>query len=267
MLPFRSVLAAVDMSDQARHVMYHAAGLAGASGARLTVLHVSDSPERHVELHRALFETVPYGATYLTEAEVIVEPGNRLDTIWRVANERGADLIVCGARDRSGLARLLLGSTGGGLLTRTDRPMFMVSRSDREVVSLGIDRVSLHFGTVLAAVDLSEPTSPQLTAASEMASQAHQNLIVMTVADDRLDDHAASKELRSRAHGLKPLPPHAIIVRHGEVATEIARCALAEGAGLVVMGLGTGGARSRPGAIAIEVLHSGRAHVLAVPEA
>ena len=51
------------------------------------------------------------------------------------------------------LARLLLGSTSARLLKETDRPVLLVPPGDLEVVSLSSDRVALHFGAVIAAVD------------------------------------------------------------------------------------------------------------------
>jgi hypothetical protein len=70
--------------------------------------------------------------------------------------------------------------------------------------------------------------------------------------------------LRQRAHGLEPRRPAAMIVRRGAVAQEIARCAEAEGAGLVVMGLHAT-PQCRPGSIVSAVMKTGKAFVLAVP--
>ncbi|MEO8682514.1 MAG: hypothetical protein ABI665_25930, partial [Vicinamibacterales bacterium] len=58
--------------------------------------------------------------------------------------------------------------------------------------------------------------------------------------------------------------PRSLIVRRGELAEEISRCAVVEGAGLVVMGLRQRG-RGNPGRLAAGVLKTGSAFVLAVP--
>ena len=92
-------------------------------------------------------------------------------------------------------------------------------------------------------------------------------LLLDRPARPQLDDHEAGAMLRARAHDTPSSPkPRAMIVRHGHIAEEISRCAIAEGAGLVVMGLRARG-RGRPGATAAAVLRTNRAFVLAVPAA
>jgi hypothetical protein len=113
-------------------------------------------------------------------------------------------------------------------------------------------------------VDLAEACEHQLRTASELAKVAAQPLILLTVARSKISDHDAAHHLRERAHGLAPVKPKSLIVRRGDVAEEISRCAVAEGTGLVVMGLRER-PRGRPGVIASAVLKTGRAFVLAVP--
>jgi hypothetical protein len=88
--------------------------------------------------------------------------------------------------------------------------------------------------------------------------------LVMTVAGSPTSDHDAAQELRHRVHGLSPVKPTSLIVRRGGVAEEISRCAVAEEAGVVVMGLRVN-TKGRPGVLAQAVLDTGRAFVLAVP--
>lgn len=91
--------------------------------------------------------------------------------------------------------------------------------------------------------------------------------LVLCAVDDSagLSNHDAAAVLRKRAEGLAPAAPHAFIVRRGNVPEEIAHCALAEQAGLVVMGLRRTN-RGAPGTIASEVLRRQDALVLAVPD-
>jgi nucleotide-binding universal stress UspA family protein len=265
---FRSILCAVDLSDHASRVIYHAAGLVGATGARLTILHVRGNRSRtecEMEVQRAFLAAVPYGATYLTDTAIEIESGDPAEVIDRVADERAVDLIVCGTRARSGFARMILGSTIDGLLQRVDRPILLVAQNDWDVVTLGIDRVGLNFGAVIAALDINETEHVEVHLASELAALSNQKLLVMTVAQDGRTDREVVNDMRTRVRGLEPAPPYAFIVRRGEVAQEIARCAVAEGAGLVVMGLAKADGHRVPGRVAIEVLQTGRAHVIAVP--
>jgi nucleotide-binding universal stress UspA family protein len=265
---FRSILCAVDRSDLAGRVIYHAAGLVGATGARFTIVHVAEDRERaqrEMDTERAFIAAVPYGATYLADTAIEIASGDPVDVIARRANERAADLIVCGTHARTGLVRMLLGSIAAGLLQRAERPVFLVGPTEQDIVILGIDRVALNFGALIVAVDIGDAHNPQLHVGSELAALSNQRLMVMTVARDDRDDHEVAKDLRARAHGLEPVSPHAVIVRRGEVAQEIARCAIAEGAGLVVMGVRRGAGRRASGAIAMEVLQTRRAHVVVVP--
>jgi len=264
--PFRSVLCALDFSDHSRAVLYHAAGIAGASGARLSLLHVGggDAGEVERELQRLYLNTVPYGAPYLADPHVEARDGQRADAILAAAHDRAADLIVTGSRARGAIARMLLGSTTTRLLQETDRPVLLVPPGGLEVVSLSTDRVGLHFGAVVAAVDLAERNDAQLRLARGLAALARQPLMLLSVGGASSDEHEIASALRARAKEAG-VTIGAVIVRKGEVAEEIGRTAKHEQAGIVVMGLRKA-ARGTPGAIASAVLESARALVLAVPE-
>ena len=260
----RLVLCAVDSSELGARVLRHAAGLAAAMQSRLLLLHAGDTPV--AQLDALLQDATPYGAGYI-DASVRVEPGPVVETILRVARETNAGLIVAGTRSRRGIARLLLGSTSAELLRESNRPVLLVPPSEIDVLTLSHDRVTLHFGAVLAAVDLAESNDAQLAWASHFAALAKQRLELLTVAaDEGLSDHDAAAALKARGRGLAPVAPTAFIVRRGEVAEEIARCAVAERSGLVVMGLRRQG-RGNPGTIASRVMETHDALVLAVPDA
>jgi hypothetical protein len=131
------------------------------------------------------------------------------------------------------------------------------------VVTLGIDRVGLNFGALVVAIDLADAQDPQLHVASELAALSNQKLLVMTVARDGRGDHEVAQDLRTRAR-----PRAGISTRRHRAARRggagDCACAVAEGAGLVIMGVRKGGRRSS-GNIALEVLQTRRAHVLVVP--
>ena len=260
----RLVLCAVDSSDLGARVLRHAVGLAAAMQSRLLLLHVGDLPASRLDT--LIEEATPYGAGYV-DATVRVEQGDVVATILRVARESNAGLIVAGTRARRGLARFLLGSTSAELLQATDRPVLLVPPGEIDVLTLSHDRVTLHFGAVLAAIDLAESNGAQLAWASHFAALAKQRLELLTIAaGDDLSDHDAAAALKARGHGLAPVAPTAFIVRRGDVAEEIALCAVAEASGLVVMGLRQNG-RGSPGTVASRVMEPHAALVLAVPAA
>lgn len=258
------VLCAIDFGLLTGRVLLHAIGIAKVMGARLRILHVTAADERGAreQVIAQCERAAPYEADIDAEA-VVIATGRVSEAIQREALRCGAALIVVGSRSHGGLARLLLGSTSEALLGTARTPVLLVPPADFDIISMG-DRPVLTCGPVVAAVDLTESCGDQLRLASQLAQLAAQPLILMTVARSKMTDHDASTDLRDRGHGLLPLRPSSLIVRRGEVAAEIARCAVAEGAGLVVMGLRQA-PRGRPGVIAAAVLKTGRAFVLAVP--
>ncbi|HEY6506604.1 MAG TPA: universal stress protein, partial [Vicinamibacterales bacterium] len=103
---FKSILCAVDFSSLAPRVLRHAVGLAGVTGARLTVLTVTDANPREAEARVAsLFhEVIPPGAPYIaapTVQVVHVALGGPADAILGRARD-GIDLIVAGTHSKSG---------------------------------------------------------------------------------------------------------------------------------------------------------------------
>ncbi|MGE0864424.1 MAG: universal stress protein [Vicinamibacterales bacterium] len=258
------VLCAVDLGPSTRRVLLHAVGLSRLLGARLRILHVAadDSAELRAQIVAECERAAPYEAT-IDPASIFVGTGRVSETIQREALRHHAALVVMGSRGHGGLARMLLGSTSEAFLGLARTPVLLVPPNDFDIVSLG-DRPALTCGPVLAAVDLAEVCEHQLRMASEMAQLSTHVLILLTVARSKISDHDAAHQLRERAHGLAPIKPRSLIVRRGDVAEEISRCAVTEGTGLVVMGLRER-PRGRPGIIASAVLKTGRAFVLAVP--
>jgi len=259
-----TVIAAVDLGPQTARVLYHAAAFARLLDLRLRVVHVgSDSSEAaHERLLAVCLERAPYQID-LSQEDVMIRPGRVSDAIAREARRKHAKLVVMGSRGHGALTSLLLGSTSEAVMRGATVPVLLVPPIDIDIVNIG-DTVALTCGPVVVAVDLAEHCDEQLRMASRLAHLAGSGLLLMTVAKSRVTDHQAGVQLRGRAHGLEPKRPTAIIVRRGSIAEEIARCAATEGAGLVVMGL-RASPRCEPGGIAMAVLRSRKAFVLAVP--
>ncbi|MGE0462270.1 MAG: universal stress protein [Vicinamibacterales bacterium] len=269
MPPFTSVLCALDFSDLAPRVLKHAAGIAGACGARLTVLAAvgGDTHAAEATLKGLLGDALPADAGYLGEPRVRVvriTQGQPADAILEMARE-GTDLIVTGTHGKSGVSRWLLGSTSAMVLELTKTPTLLVPPGNGDIVTLTASEVKLHPGTVLVPVDLTEHNQAQLELGSQMAALARQPLVVMTVTGGGASDTDAEQSLRKRVAGLGPAPADRVLVRRGaSVAEEIDHVAVAEHSGLVVMGLREPG-HGVPGEIASAVLKTKDAIVLAVP--
>jgi nucleotide-binding universal stress UspA family protein len=257
------VLAAIDLGPSSARVLRHAAGFARLFGVRLQVLHVTpdSSPAQAQRVLEFCRRHGPYEVDF-TSGDVVVRSGLVSESIYREAARQHAQMVVMGSSGHHRLAKLILGSTTEMVLREPPAPVLLVPPIDLDIVNI-TDRVTLTCGPVLAAVDLAEACDEQLRLAGDLAHQAGQPLLLLTVAPKEIDDHDAGALLRARGHDGQT-KPRALIVRRGVVAKQISRCALAEGAGLVVMGLRARG-RGRPGAIASAVLEDNRAFVLAVP--
>ena len=174
MATFTSVLCALDSSALASRVLRHAVGVAGAFGARLTVLTVTDGDPKPAEarLTTLLHTVIPPGATYAGEPTVQAARrilGSAADAILTEARG-GFDLIVIGTHSQGGLRRWLLGSTSRMLLEEARCPVLLVPPGELDIVTLGPDAVSLHPGVVMAAVDPGEHNRRQLSFAGRFAS-------------------------------------------------------------------------------------------------
>jgi nucleotide-binding universal stress UspA family protein len=249
-------------------VLYHGAGFARALHARLRIMHVAErgtTEDAAARVSAAYAAAIPYDVSG-DDPDFAVRTGGVAERIVEEGADPRIELLVIGTRARGSLSRLVLGSTSEGVLRATTAPVLLVPPGDLDIVALGSGRASLTTGPVLAAVDLAESNVRQLTLASELAQTAAQPLLLLAVDVSSRDEHDTAARLRERAHGIVPLKPHALIVRRGNVAEEITRCAAAEHAGLVVMGL-SDGQRGKPGAIAASVLHARHTFVLAVPHA
>jgi nucleotide-binding universal stress UspA family protein len=260
-----TVIAAIDLGSSSGRVLYHASGFARLLSADLAILHVSDDAPTVVKPSVREFceRQGPYQINP-DEVEFVIRAGAVSDVIHDETRKRDAALVVIGALGHGAIAKLFLGSTCEAVLANAPAPVLVVPPVDLDIVSIS-HRPTLNCGAVLAAVDLEEDSAEQLSQAGGMARLAGQPLLLMTVAG-RLNDHDAMAKLRERAHALEPVRPRAVIVRRGNVAEEISRCAVAEEAGLVVMGVRAGG-RGRPGATASAVIGTKRAFVLVVPGA
>jgi K+-sensing histidine kinase KdpD len=143
-------------------------------------------------------------------------------------------------------------------------PTLLVPPGEVDVVTLGIRAATLHPGVVLAAVDLEERNARQLTLANSLADLANAPLVALTVIGPDADEVAAAGTLRDLVQGLGATDIARLRVRRGPVHDAIDAAAVAEQAGVVVMGLRE---RSRgvPGETASAVLRTKDALVLAVP--
>jgi universal stress protein A len=139
---YRNILVAIDGSTASDGALVHAAGLAQALDARLTVLTVVaplpayayqagiDVGALEAEAERAaegrLQTAAASGALDRTDVTTRVRHGHPGEEIVAAADEDGHDLVVLGSRRRGRLAAGLLGSVGVTLNHHLRVPLLIV---------------------------------------------------------------------------------------------------------------------------------------------
>ncbi len=128
-MPYKHVLAAVDLSSESAQVLEKARATAGSHGAKLSLITVvkpfthayggldmADGSFEEEALKQATQQLEDNGKIYGVDcADVHVKIGNPAHVIRDAASELEADLIVVGTHGRHGLG-LLLGSTANAVL-------------------------------------------------------------------------------------------------------------------------------------------------------
>jgi len=138
--PYRSVLAAVDMSEPSAHAVKTAQALGLTGDAKLTFVHaftalakgklyVANAPREQIagyleeerkqaseELYLFLKEHELGG----TSRSYRVEEGEPFDVISQAVLQIGADLVVIGTHGRSGIVKMLIGSVAEEVLRSVD---------------------------------------------------------------------------------------------------------------------------------------------------
>ena len=140
---FGVILHPTDFSECSRAALDVARSLARYSGARLIILHVAPldvymegrmGMEFDVREYRDALETIRErvdGPDLKYPVETQLTRGFEAEDILQVAKEAGCDLIVMGTHGRSGLGRVLMGSTAESVVPRADCPVLVVKASPR----------------------------------------------------------------------------------------------------------------------------------------
>jgi nucleotide-binding universal stress UspA family protein len=260
MIRIAQVLCPVDFSPISSRALNHATALAQWYEATLTVLNVFpvmpvmdvpplvlDDKLRHeltCELRR-FTELVPPGV----RLELRVEQADLVDEAIREHATRGVDLLVMGSHGRSGFKRLLLGSVTERVIRHTSCPTMIVPPHAHDVVPEG----PVRYGTILCAVDFSEPSIRAVEYALNLAEESDADLrllhVLLPVSAEMKELASSFEELRLQIEGdrlrrLGDLIPddattyctvHTAL-RQGAVHREILAAAAEQPADLIVMG-------------------------------
>jgi nucleotide-binding universal stress UspA family protein len=143
--PFRSIVCAVDFSEDSARALGYAASLAQHAAGRLTLVHsVEPVPVGYDPLVGVNFDVIGYEQALEKSAraelqkfvpqpialgcdtETVVTSGKAYREILRVATERQADLIVLGVHGRNVFDRMVFGSTTEHVVRRATCPVLAV---------------------------------------------------------------------------------------------------------------------------------------------
>lgn len=144
MKPFERILIAIDFSENSTYAFDCALMLARQFNARLTVMHVINEPidlrgfyVPHISFEQ-LEKEIEAGATEMMEAfcrdklseyknfETSVVTGIPYEEIIRKAQEIDASLIVVGTHGRTGLDRIIFGSTAARVVRSSPHPVLSI---------------------------------------------------------------------------------------------------------------------------------------------
>jgi|DewCreStandDraft_2_1066082.scaffolds.fasta_scaffold00018_205 phosphoglycerate kinase len=153
----RRILIPVDGSPNARLAVQRVSQLLDATQAEITLLYVAPlsrverstyiSPEqeaewraaRQLEAERIFAEANAELARHgLTSHRQLMVMGDPAEEILKLAEEIHADLIVMGARGRTGIFRFLMGSVSRKVLAHAKCPVLLVRVPDEELVKAGL---------------------------------------------------------------------------------------------------------------------------------
>jgi nucleotide-binding universal stress UspA family protein len=296
MLPFSTILCAVDFSEHSRVALARAGAWARQFKARFTVVTVVEpllvnAAAAAYDMDLVRDEVVPElrdfiekgsvaGGAGIPPAEAIVLVGEPATEIVALARRQSADLIVVATHGLSGYRKMLLGSTTEKVLRQTTVPVLVAPSPEQTATTIDLSRIAV--GRVLAPVDFKDGSVRDVRAAAGIAKTLDVPLLLVHVVTPvqgverlrpHLDTHNRVQLERARAQIQQLISEVGsridieALVAVGSPAEEIAQIAITRGAGLIVMGL----RRQehvfgpRPGSIAYRVLGLAPARVLALP--
>lgn len=282
------VCVGTNFSPAAELAVQSAAALARSLGARLELVHVVHRPSLYArvlhrqshgedELVRRASEHVQQVAGEPVLAGLAVATHVRVGTpdveLVTACRELGADLLVIGARARSSLGDLLVGSTAERVLRKAPVPVLLARRALRDTPEC-----------LLAPTDFSEASQPALREATALARRWNARLVLLHVIEPIVQAYGWATDLAGgEIYVIEPeeLQPEwdALIASldlqgvrweqqtiKGDVSTTVASVAQSLAADLIVMGTHgrTGLSHALLGSVAEGVARAAETSVLTV---
>ena len=251
-MAFFKILCPVDFSEHSQRAVRFGALLARSFGSQITLLHVNDpvlvatsaivyaeraEEDTRAELNRLLDEAITDDQHHVRDVTILVTEGDPSEQIAKVSEEYGIDLIVMGTHGLGGYRRMLIGSTTERLLRRTTIPVAAVPLAE-STFSLE-NSLRPGSGSVVAAIDFSEPSRHAARTAAGVATELGLGLVLLHVlkpmrtvlrwreqaaARDKSRMTEAREQLDALAVALQPVTIAEILVVTGHPADVVADC-------------------------------------------
>lgn len=145
-MEIRTILLPTDFSECANYALSYATSLARQAGAKIICVHVIEpvvptvgytgmtEPLPIVDISEQLEDSAERELPKIAEheecagldVEELIAHGDAASEIARVAKERGVDLIVISSHGRTGLGRILFGSTAESVVRHAPCPVLVV---------------------------------------------------------------------------------------------------------------------------------------------
>ena len=185
----KTVFCTTDISDFSNHSISWGMALAKEFRAKLLVCHVIDFPaavtygdgpiffmdQQNQAMDNAHQEIKQLIGDQPVQWEPLITIGHAADEITRLAEEKGADLVISATHGRSGLKRLIVGSVTERLMRTLHCPL-MVVRGPKHDLTILTDH-TVNFQKILVGCDFSEDSDLALqyglSLAQEFQSELH----------------------------------------------------------------------------------------------
>jgi nucleotide-binding universal stress UspA family protein len=248
-----TILLATDFSGTSERAAAYARAIARRFGATLDMIHVVDQSAiaicdeavfdmQQKKLHpdAAKPEPVPFVEFGVTTRSFTAEGHDAAQTLLEFAHQRHSDLIVAGTQAKTGVGRLILGSTAEKLIRNAECPVLTIGPK-----AVPPPEGALAFRCIVYATDFSLQAAKAATHALALAENNHARLCCCFVEEDELQDPAVRAERTRRftreLYQMLPETPGASItpeffVERGQPAEAILKLAQRVRADLIVVG-------------------------------
>lgn len=209
MTAFKKILCPTDFSDYSEHALRYAHALAKQFGGTIDCVHVVDmgflndgavdgvyvtSADLHMSLEAVKEQAGKELDTFVQREHfrgIDITPhlrtGHASEEIVRLAEEINADAIVIATHGRSGLGRLVFGSTCDKVLRVSKTPVFSIKPATDSGAIIGLVDDRLDISKILCPLDFSAFSEIALPTAIELAKIFGASIVLSHVVDARFD--------------------------------------------------------------------------------